>query len=78
MQDSPETHIRSLGGEDHVEEEMATDFSILVWRVPWTEEPGGLQSKELQRIGHDWVTKYIHMHSYCIKKSYISKTKFLI
>jgi len=44
MQDTQETHIRSLGGEDPVEDEMATHFSILVWRVPWTEEPGGLQS----------------------------------
>ena len=73
-----EMWIRYLGREDPLEEGMATHSSILAWRVPWTEEPGGLQSKELQRIGHDWVTKYIHMHSYCIKKSYISKTKFLI
>ena len=68
MQDSQKTHIRSLGQEDAVEEEMATHFSILVWRVPWTEELGGLQSKELQRIGHDWLTKHTHMNSYCIKK----------
>ena len=70
--------VRSYDREDPLEEEMATHFSILAWRVPWTEEPGGLQSKELQRIGHDWVTKHTHMHSCCIKKSYFSKTKFLI
>ena len=40
-----------------VEEEMATHCSILTWRFPWTEEPGGLQSIVLQRVGHDWETK---------------------
>ena len=39
-----ETRVQSLGGEDSLEEEMATHFSILSWRIPWTEEPGGLQS----------------------------------
>ena len=39
-----ETPVRSLGGEDPLEEEMATHSSILAWRIPWTEEPGGLQS----------------------------------
>ena len=43
-----ETWIRSLGWEDPLEEGMATHFSILAWRIPWTEEPGGLQSKGLQ------------------------------
>ena len=40
---------------------MATHTSILAWRLPWTEEPGGLQSMGLQRAWHDWVTKYTHM-----------------
>ena len=40
-----------------LEEEMATHSSILAWKIPWTEESGGLQSKGLQRVGHDWVTK---------------------
>ena len=44
--------IRSLGQEDPLEEGMATQSSILVWRIPWIEEPGGLQSIELQRVGH--------------------------
>ena len=45
--------VRSLGGEDPLEEEMATHSSILAWRIPWTEEPGRLQSMGLQRVGHD-------------------------
>ena len=44
-----ETWTQSLGGVDPLEEEMATHFSILAWRIPWTEEPGGLQSMGLQR-----------------------------
>ena len=48
-----ETQVRSLGREDPLEKEMVTDSSILAWRIPWTEEPGGLQSTELQRVGHD-------------------------
>ena len=48
-----ETWVRSLGWEDPLEEEMATHSSILAWRIPWTEEPGGLQSTGLQRVGHD-------------------------
>ena len=43
-----ETWVRFLGQEDPLEEEMATHSSILTWRIPWTEEPGGLQSMELQ------------------------------
>ena len=45
--------IGSLDREDPLEEEMATHSSILVWRIPWTEEPGGLQSIALQRVRHD-------------------------
>ena len=48
-----ETQVQSLGGEDPLEKEMATHSSILVWRIPWTEEPGGLQSMGLLRVGHD-------------------------
>ena len=43
-----ETHLRSLGWGDPLEEEMATQSSILAWEIPWTEEPGGLQSMESQ------------------------------
>ena len=44
MQETQETGVGSLGGEDPLEEEMATHSSILAWRIPWTEEPGGLQT----------------------------------
>ena len=48
-----ETLVRFLSQEDPLEKGMATHSSILSWRIPWTEEPGGLQSMELQRVGHD-------------------------
>ena len=47
-----ETWVQSLGGEDPLKEGMATHSSILAWRIPRTEEPGGLQSMGLQRVGH--------------------------
>ena len=52
-----ETWVQSLGQEDPLEKEMATHSSILAWRIPWTEESGGLQSIESQRVGHDWATE---------------------
>ena len=48
-----ETRVQSLGQEDPLEKGMATHSSILAWRIPWTEAPGGLQSMGWQRIGHD-------------------------
>ena len=48
-----ETWVQSLGQEDPLEEEMAPYSSILAWRIPWTEEPGGLQSMGLQKVEHD-------------------------
>ena len=48
-----ETQVQPLGGEDPLEKEMATHSSILAWRIPWTEEPGGIQSTGSQRVGHD-------------------------
>ena len=53
MQEMQETLVRSLGWEDPLEEKMATYSNILAWEIPWTEEPGGLQSLGLQRVGHD-------------------------
>ena len=53
MQELQETQVRSLGREDPLKEDVATHSNILVWRIPWTEEPGGLQSMGLQRVGHD-------------------------
>ena len=51
-----ETWVWSLGHEDPLEKGMATHSSILSWRIPWTEEPGGLPSVGLQRVGYDWVS----------------------
>ena len=51
-----ETQVRSLGQEDPLEKEMTTHCNILAWRIPWTEEPGGLQSTGSQRVRHDWAT----------------------
>ena len=53
MQEIKETKVLSLGWEDPLEEDMATCSSILAWRIPWTEEPGGLQSVGSQRVRHD-------------------------
>ena len=54
MQETQEMWVLSLGRQDPLEEEMATHSSILAWRIPWTEEPGGLPSMELQRVRQDW------------------------
>ena len=53
MQEIQETEVQSLGQEDPLEKGMATHSGILAWRIPWTEEPGGLQSMGSQRVGHD-------------------------
>ena len=53
VQELQETWIRSLAGEYPLEEGTATHSSILAWRIPWTEEPGGLQSMGSHRVGHD-------------------------
>ena len=53
MQETEETQVQSLGQEDPLEVEMATHSSILAWRIPWTEEPGWLQSVESPRVRHD-------------------------
>ena len=51
-----ETQVRSLGQEDPLEKGMATHSSVLAWRIPWIEEPGGMQSMGSQRVGQDWAT----------------------
>ena len=61
MQETQETWVQSLGWEDPLEEGLATHSNILAWKVPWTEEPGGLQSMGSQRAGHDWVTEHTHV-----------------
>ena len=57
MQETQETQVQSLGQEDPVEEGMAIHSSIFAWRIPWTKEPGGLQSMGSQRVRHDLATK---------------------
>ena len=57
----PETWVQSPGREDPLEEEVATHSSVLVWEIPWTEEPGGLQSMGLQTVRHDQAHR---LHSY--------------
>ena len=54
MQEMQERRVRSLGREDPLEKEMASHSSILAWKIPWTEEPGGLQSMGSPRVGHEW------------------------
>ena len=75
MQETQETQAQALGGEDPLEEGMATHSSIVAGRIPRTEEPGGLQSMGSQRVGQDWA--HIHgeyHHSFmaaCPDQSYI-------
>ena len=54
VQEMREMWVQSLGQEDALEEGVATHTSILVWRIPWTEQPGRLQSMGLQRVRHNW------------------------
>ena len=61
-----ETQVKSLSQDDPLEKEMATHSSILVWRIPWTEEPGGLKSMGSHRVWHNWVT-FTYMSGKCIQ-----------
>ena len=63
MQEMLEKKVRSLGWEGTLEDSVVTDSSILAWRIPWTEEPGGLQSMELQRSDTTKVTVHTHMYT---------------
>ena len=66
MQEVQETQVQSLGQEDPLEKEMAAHSSFLAWRIPWTEEPGGLQSTESQRVGMTESTEHRHMQLHCV------------
>ena len=68
-----ETWVQSLGWEDLLEKEMAPHSSILAWKIPWTEEPGGLYSKGSQRFGHNWATS-LHFTSLLLPKRQIIRT----
>ena len=59
-----ETWVRSLGGEDPLEEEMTIHSSILVWEIPWTEESSGLSSMGSQRVRHNWARMHIKLYIY--------------
>jgi len=61
-----ETWVRSLGWEDPLEKEMAIHSSTIAWKIPWTEEPGRLQSMGSQRVGHDWATSLLHVTSHSL------------
>ena len=52
-----ETQVQSVGWDDPPEEDIATHSSILAWEIPWTQEPGGLQSQGLKTVGHELATK---------------------
>ena len=67
MQEMPEMLFQSLGQEEPLEEEMATHFSILDWKIPWTEKPRGLQSMESQRVKHDWAHAQTHQNGQRVK-----------
>ena len=65
-----ETQVQSLDQEDPLEKGMATNCSILAWRIPWREEPEGLQSMGLQRVRHNWVTNtQVHTNKISICES---------
>ena len=64
MQETQEMKVWTLDWEDTLEEEMATHYSILAWRILWTEEPGGLQSMGSQSVRHDWAHTHTHTHTH--------------
>ena len=71
-----ETQVQSLNWEDPLGKGMVTYFSIFAWRIPWTDEPGRLQSMGFQRIEHNWITDffffyYFQLHIYLIFQSYL-------
>ena len=70
MQEPQETWVQSLGREDPLEKSMAIQSSILAWRIPWTEEPGGLQSTRSQRVRHNW-SELASTHLYFLLPSII-------
>ena len=70
-----ETKVWSLGQADPLEKGMATYYSLLAWKIPRTEEPGGLQSTGQQRVGHDWVTD-IFLPSFSLLQISLHYTSF--
>ena len=66
-----ETQVRSLDQEDPLQKEMATHSNTLAWKIPWTEEPGGLQSMELQRVGQDFTFTFPSINAQEQKDLYV-------
>ena len=66
-----EMRVSYLGCEDPLEKEMATHSGILAWKIPRTEEHGGLQSMEPQRVGHDLAIEHAHAHTHLQQVQYI-------
>ena len=64
-----ETRVRALGWEDPLEKEMAIHSSTIAWKIPWTEEPGKLQSMGLQRVGHNSNVKDLISTAFAVNKS---------
>ena len=77
MQETQEIWIRPLGREDTLKKEMATHSSILAWKIPWTEEPGRLQSTELQKT-LTWKTEYMAMPLYGLSHIKASKSQAVL
>ena len=79
-----ETQVQILGQEAPLEEEMATHCSMLAWKIPWTEEPGRLQSMRSQRIRHDWAHMhlcvhahvYTHVHAIIYTHTFVHKPRY--
>ena len=76
MQETQETLVQSLGQEDTLEKEMANHSSSLGCKIPWTEEPGRLQSMGSQRVGHDWAC--MHTHTFIQKLINFCEIKYLV
>ena len=64
MQETQEMWVQSLHQKDPLEEEMATHSIILAWKIPWTEEPGGLRSMGSQGVRQDWVTEHTSWNNF--------------
>ena len=75
MQELQETQVWSLSQDDPLEEGMATHSSVLAWKIPWTEEPGGLQSMGLQRVGFHWSDLAAALTSGIVFSSFINLFK---
>ena len=78
MQEMQEIGVWSLNQEDPLEEGMATHSSILAWRIPWAEEPGGLQSMGSQRVRNDWVTDHTHTHTHTYTHTQVHAIYYMI